>query len=102
MAKIELIVTRTPSELGKALGLSNADVIEMETRRALASKIIQAVDELGLTHARVAKLSGTARSRVTAIVNHNISGVSTDLLLRVLASLGYRANITFRRVPKAA
>jgi len=102
MAKAKLIVARNAAELGKALALSKADVEEMRTRRGLASKIIEVVEETGLTHADVAKLAGTARSRVTAMMNHNISGISTDVLLRVLASLGYRAKISFSRIPKAA
>jgi hypothetical protein len=34
---------------------------------------------------------------MTAIVNGGLSDISTDLLLRVLASLGLRAKLTFSR-----
>jgi hypothetical protein len=34
---------------------------------------------------------------VTAIMNRNTQSVSTDLMLRILASLGVEARITFGR-----
>ena len=37
----------------------------------------------------------TSRTRITAIMNRNTQGVSVDLLLRILARLGYRAKISF-------
>ena len=40
--------------------------------------------------------SRTSRTRVTAILNRNTKAVSTDLLLRILYSLGYTAKITFK------
>ncbi len=49
-----------------------------------------------LTHAQVAGLARTSRTRITAILNRNTKAVSTDLLLRVLYSLGYTAKITFK------
>jgi hypothetical protein len=50
-----------------------------------------------LTHAQVARLARTSRTRITAILNSNTKDVSTDLLLRVLYALGYTAKITFQK-----
>jgi predicted XRE-type DNA-binding protein len=97
MSKNKTIIARDPRELAKALGLTAADAVEMEVRSTLNDKIVEVVGRLGLTHAQVAKLSGTSRTRVTAIMNRNTHDVSTDLLLRVLARLGYRAKITFSK-----
>jgi predicted XRE-type DNA-binding protein len=96
MKKSKSLVTRNAAELAKALGLSPADGAEIELRSALNSKIIDAVDRKNLTHAQVARLARTSRSRITAILNRNTKPVSTDLLLRVLYSLGYTAKITFK------
>ena len=96
MKKSKLIVTRTAAELAKQLGLSPADGAEIELRSALNSKIIEAVCRKGLTHAQVAHLARTSRTRVTAILNRNTKAVSTDLLLRILYSLGFTAKITFK------
>src|SRR5882724_11366988 len=91
------IVTRNAFELADALGLTPADAVEIEVRSALNDKIVEVVKKHGLTHAQVAKVAETSRTRVTAILNRNTQDVSTDLLLRILARLGYRAKISFSR-----
>jgi len=96
MKKSKVLVTRTAEQLAKALGLTPADGAEIELRSALNSKIIEAVHRKGLTHAQVARLARTSRTRVTAIMNRNTKNISTDLLLRVLYALGYTAKITFK------
>ena len=50
----------------------------------------------GLTHSDVARLAHTSRTRVTAILNRNTHDISTDLMLRVLASLGVQAKLQFK------
>jgi predicted XRE-type DNA-binding protein len=90
-------VTRTAADLAKALGLAPVDGAEMELRSDLNSKIVDIVERKGLTHAQVARLARTSRTRVTAILNRNTKDVSTDLLLRVLYALGYTAKIIFQR-----
>ncbi|HKT47388.1 MAG TPA: XRE family transcriptional regulator [Candidatus Acidoferrales bacterium] len=89
------IVTSTAAELAQALGLTPADGAEIQLRSDLNSKIIAIVRRKGLTHAQVARLAGTSRSRVTAIMNRNTKEISTDLMLRVLYALGYTAKIRF-------
>ena len=91
-------VARTPDELAKVLGLSPADAVEIEVRSKINNMIIKVVEQQGMTHADVAKLSGTSRTRVTAILNCNTQDVSTDLMLRILACLGYKAKITFGKL----
>ncbi|MBI2339496.1 MAG: XRE family transcriptional regulator [Deltaproteobacteria bacterium] len=97
MKKHKAIVARNAAELAKVLGLSPADGVEMEIRSDLNDKIIQIVEKNGLTHAHVAKLAGTSRTRMTAILNRNTYQVSTDLLLRILAGLGVRPKISFSK-----
>ena len=41
-------------------------------------------------------------SRVTAILNDDLEHVSTDLLIRILASLGYRVKVSVVRSDTAA
>lgn len=95
------IAVRGTGELAEALGLSAADAIEMNVRRQINDKIVRAVKESGLTHEAVAKAAGTSRTRVTAILNRNTAQVSTDLMLRVLAALGYRTKVSFARTRAA-
>jgi predicted XRE-type DNA-binding protein len=97
MKKSKAVVTRTAAELAKALGLTPADGAEIELRSNLNSKIVEIVQRKGLTHAQVARVARTSRTRLTAIMNRNTKDISTDLLLRVLYALGYTAKITFQK-----
>ena len=97
MKKVKPIVARNAKELAKALGLTPADAVEFEIRSALNDKIVEVVNEGGLTHAQVATLAHTSRTRVTAILNRNTQDISTDLLLRVLGSLGVQAKLQFTK-----
>src|ERR1700737_4727142 len=96
MKKSRAIITRSAADLAKALGLTPADGAEIQLRSNLNSKIVEVVQRKGLTHAQVARLARTSRTRVTAIMNRNTKAISTDLLLRILYSLGYTAKITFQ------
>lgn len=93
------VTVRTAEELGRALGLSMADTAEIEFRSELTVALAKIIQAGRLTHADIAKGAGTSRTRVTAIANGNTHGVSTDVLIRILAATGYRAEV---RVKKSA
>lgn len=93
------VTVRTAEDLGRALGLSTADTAEMEFRSKLTVALAKIIKAGRPTHAEIAKGAGTSRTRVTAIANGNTHGVSTDVLIRVLAATGHRAEV---RVKKAA
>ena len=97
MKKVKPVVARNARELAKALGLRPADGVEIQVRSDLNDKIIEVVNERGLTHSQVAKLAHTSRTRVTAVLNRNTHDISTDLMLRILASLGVQARIQFKK-----
>jgi predicted XRE-type DNA-binding protein len=88
--------------LAQALGLSPAQGAEIEVRAALCDKLILIAQREGLTHAQIAHAAATSRTRVTAILNRNLHGVSTDLLLRIVSALGYRAKINLTKTKPAA
>jgi predicted XRE-type DNA-binding protein len=97
MRKSKTTITRNAAELADALGLSPADGLELEIRSDLNDKIIEVVEKKRLTHAQVAKLAKTSRTRVTALINRNTMDISTDLMLRILAALGVHAKIQFTK-----
>jgi len=99
MAKVKTVITKTAEELAEALGLSPLDGAEIEFKSELNSKIIKIVEKSGVTHAELAKLAGSSRTRMTALLNRNTMDISTDLMLRVLAALGYKAKL---KISKAA
>lgn len=102
MNKIKPVIVRSAGELARALRLSPSDAVELEIRSQINDKIIDAVKRSGLTHAQVAKASGTSRSRLTALLNRDRAHVSTDLMLRILAALGYQTKMSFRQLSTAA
>jgi predicted XRE-type DNA-binding protein len=93
----KLIRVKTADELGKALGLSEAESGEMEFRSELTCALAKIIQNGKLTHADIAKKAGTSRTRVTAIANGNTQGISTDLLIRVLTAIGYKAELRVRK-----
>ena len=95
MKKVRPVVARNVRDLAKVLRLTPLDVIEIEFRSDLNDKIIEVVGKKGLTDADVARLAHTSRTRVAAILNRNTHDISTDLMLRVLASLGVQAKLRF-------
>ena len=96
MKKLRPIVARNARELANALGLTPAEGMEIQFRSDLNDKIIEVVRKKALTHADVARLAHTSRSRITAILNRNTQDISTDLMLRVLASLGVQVKLQFK------
>ena len=96
MKKVKPVVARDARELAKVLGLTPAEGMAIEFRSNLNNKIIEVIEKKGLTHADVARLAHTSRTRVTAILNRNTHDISTDLMLRVLASLGVKAKLQFK------
>ena len=93
----KVITVRTAEELGKALGITLADTAEMEFRSELTVALSKIIQSGSRTHADIAKRAGTSRTRVTAIANGNTRGVSTDVLIRVLAANGFRAEVRLKK-----
>lgn len=86
-------------ELAEVLGLDPEDGVQIGMRSALNTKIINVARRKGLTHAQVAALAGASRTRITAIMNRNTDDISTDMMLRVLESLGVVvSNVNFNNV----
>ena len=92
-----VVTVRTAQQLGKALGLSAAETAEMEFRSELTVSLAAIIQSGRLTHAEIATHAGTSRTRVTAIANGSTRGISTDVLIRVLAATGHRAEVKVRK-----
>jgi len=102
MPKIKPIIARTPEELAASIGLSTTAVKEWQVQHALLKRLKEIAARENITHAEIAKRAGTSRSRVTAILNDDLEHVSSDLLIRILASLGYRVKVSVVRADTAA
>jgi predicted XRE-type DNA-binding protein len=102
MRKLKPIIATTGEELAGALDLSPAEAKEWQVQHTLLRRLKEIAQRHRITHAEIAKRSGTSRTRVTAILNDNLEHVSTDLLIRLLASLGYRVKVSVIRSTRAA
>ena len=87
---MKTIKVKTAKDLVQNLSLTPLQGAVLAFRYELNSQIIKIVKNKKVTHARLAKLTGSSRTRMTALLNHNISDISTDLMLRVLSALGYK------------
>jgi predicted XRE-type DNA-binding protein len=102
MRKLKPAVAKTPEALAEALGLSAAEAKEWQVQHVLLKRLREIVRREKITHAVIAKRAGTSRTRVTAILNGNLEHVTSDLLIRILGSLGYTVRISVSRVDAAA
>src|SRR5882757_6355455 len=102
MHRLKPIVAKTPEELAGALGLSRPAAKEWQVQHMLLKRLKEIARRDRITHAEIAKRAGTSRSRVTAILNDDLEHVSSDLLIRILASLGYRVRVSVVRSDTAA
>jgi predicted XRE-type DNA-binding protein len=93
MKKTKYLIARNREELAQIFGLSQVDAAEIELRSELNTSIVNIIKKRELTHAQVAQLARTSRTRITAIMNRNTQDISTDLMLRVLHTLGYKAKL---------
>ena len=94
MPRVKPVVAKTPKELAEALALPAADAREWRVPHDLAGRLKEIARKQKYTHAQIATRSGTSRTRVTAILNDDLEHVSSDLLIRILASLGYRVRVS--------
>jgi predicted XRE-type DNA-binding protein len=88
-------VARTPGEIAAALGIdSPADTALMEYKAQLSTLAAKAIATSHMTVNDIVKRSGVARSKVSAIKNGALAGISSDLFLKVIAAAGGR--VTFK------
>ena len=102
MRKLKPIVAKTPEQLAGAVNLSATEAEEWEVQHTLLRRLQEIVRKHKFTHGEIAKRCGSSRTRVTAIVNDDLEHVSTDLLIRILASLGYGVKVTVAKSKSAA
>ena len=102
MNKADTMTARDAGELARVIGLSGMEAQEWEVQYSLLTKLRKIIQTKGLTHAEVARLAGSSRTRVTSILNGNLDNVSSDLLIRLLGGLGYRVKVSVTPVDFAA
>ncbi len=105
MAKLKKVhtkksVLKKSSEIARAIGIENeSDIALMHYKSALSSIAAIGIERSGLTVNEIVKRSGVARSKVSAIKNGALSGMSCDLFLRVIAAAGVRLVLKLEKGP---
>jgi len=74
----------------------------VQVQHVLVKRLKEVARRHKITHAETARRAGTSRTRVTAILNDDIQHVSTDLPIRILASLGYCVKVSVVRTTAAS
>ena len=96
------VIARTPEELAGVLGIPANTAQEWEVQDVLLKRLKAIARQRKIAHAEIARRAGTSRTKVTAILNDDLQHVSSDLLIRILASLGYRVKVSVVRSDPAA
>jgi predicted XRE-type DNA-binding protein len=88
-------VANNAEELAEALGIeSSADRALMEYKAQLSEIAAKAIEGSGLAVNEIVKRSGIARSKVSAVKNGALAGISSDLFIKIIAATG--AKLTFK------
>jgi hypothetical protein len=85
--KSKALLTHSSLELAKALGFHRSQGAEIEVRAALCDKLVAIAQREHPTNAQIARVAATSRPRMAVILNRNLHGISTELLLRIVGSL---------------
>lgn len=91
------IITKTPIELAEALGLNQSIALEWQLRSQVTDRIISVFDTQKMKITDLAKKAKTSRARITNILNGDTSGISLDVLLRVLSCMGQKVKVSFSK-----
>lgn len=86
-------VAKTPSDLGDILGLSPVDTVLFEHKAQLSKMAVKAIEHSGMTVKEIVKRSGVARSKVSAIKNGAVAGLSLDLFVKVISATGAKLTL---------
>ncbi len=89
------VAVGSAAEIAAALGIdSPADAALMEYKARLSTMAAKAIADSEMTVGEIVKRSGIARSKVSAIKNGALVGISSDLFLKVIVASGGR--VTFK------
>lgn len=82
-------VAKNPKELAELLGIgSEVEIDLMKYKAELSAIATKAIKSSGLTVNEIVKISGVARSKVSAIKNGALAGISSDLFMKIIAATG--------------
>lgn len=94
------VTARNSRDISKALGIdSKAEQALVEFKAQLSKIAVETIDTSKLQVNEIVKRSGIARSKVSAIKNGSLSGISCDLFIKVIIAAG--GKLADVKLPKA-
>ncbi len=87
------VEAKNAKEICKLLGLHLSEVPKIEIRTQLVVAIKRAIEREKLTHAEAAIKTRVGRTVITAVMNGNLEGVSTDRLIDIAHNLGLKVHL---------
>jgi len=87
------IEAKNPKEICKILKIPFSEAPRIEIRVELVSGIRRAIERGKLTQAQAAAKAKVGRTVITAIMNGNLSSISTDRLIDIAHNLGLRVHL---------
>ena len=84
-------VAKNPKELTKLLGLEQEGAEAfIQYKAQLSQMAVRAIESSGLAINEIVKRSGVARSKVSAVKNGALAGISCDLFIKIISATGSR------------
>jgi len=87
---------RGPAPSGIASQIRTVDSSELSIKTTLAAKVNGLLDEQGLSQMLAAQKLGMPQSKVSAIRNYKLHGISLERLMQALVALNQRVEITVK------
>ncbi len=91
----KIFISKTPKETAVLLGLDPSVALEWELRLQVTEKIVEVFKAKKMKITDLAKHAETSRARITNIVKGDTTGISMDVLLRVLGCMGQKVKFSF-------
>jgi predicted XRE-type DNA-binding protein len=90
-------VYKSVAEFASRIGVSEERALESRLKAKLVAAIRREIDRQKLSHDKVAKLAGVARTNVTGIISGSVTSVTLDRLVRIAAALGLTMDLEIKK-----
>ncbi len=91
------IVYSSASSFSESIGVSESRSAESKLKAKLVAAIRREIDRQELSHDKVAKLAGVARTNITGIISGSVTSVTLDRLVRIAAALGLIMDLEIKK-----
>jgi predicted XRE-type DNA-binding protein len=91
------VVYSSAADFAASIGVSEQKTAESKLKAKLVAAIRREIVSQELSHEKVAKLAGVARTNVTGIISGSVTSVTLDRLVRIAAALGLSMDIEIKK-----